>query len=443
MPPPPPLPVPVRVSAPGGVPLNWEPGVTVEQLPAAGYPEGTPGGGMFNHTIGTPTRGIWGGSLWLTFHGLQWPYMPKTGVAVSGYAWIDSGYQTIFRPHSKGQRTDRQFALQQGRAVLRFTPTYTDGNFFVQAQVELVGNKDQAATPPLATTDDLWVRIGQWNKWDLQLGRFESWEVYHLGMGLDLNTLERLGAEDFGQYGYGPQPYLVRFSPEVRESGIGYGGMHLYPTGWMRFELLGLSGNDTDGLNAFGTRPAMILDFGMLKLKAAAEYITRRGRDTYNDPMEGEVASKNRVIQSGIGGGAQLILNPRVELGFNASKGTQDRTRQNNSGIIDTPNQFYIWSLGGFLNARLIGDLIAGAGIEFTRKDDVNVQQIPNTNPVQSKAGYFEQLQSFVALQYVISKRVFVKAVGGYARAVFSPGGVPDEIVDQMWSARLRCMYLF
>jgi hypothetical protein len=262
-------------------------------------------------------------------------------------------------------------------------------------------------------------------------------------MGLDLNTLERLGAEDFGQYGYGPQPYLVRFSPEVRESGIGYGGMHLYPTGWMRFELLGLSGNDTDGLNAFGTRPAMILDFGMLKLKAAAEYITRRGRDTYNDPMEGEVASKNRVIQSGIGGGAQLILNPRVELGFNASKGTQDRTRQNNSGIIDTPNQFYIWSLGGFLNARLIGDLIAGAGIEFTRKDDVNVQQIPNTNPVQSKAGYFEQLQSFVALQYVISKRVFVKAVGGYARAVFSPGGVPDEIVDQMWSARLRCMYLF
>ena len=45
-----------------------------------------------------------------------------------------------------------------------------------------------------ADTDDLWLRIGQWNKWDLQFGRFEGWEVFHLGMGLDQNTFERQGA---------------------------------------------------------------------------------------------------------------------------------------------------------------------------------------------------------------------------------------------------------
>ena len=33
------------------------------------------------------TRGIRHGSLWMTFHGLQWPYYPKTGIGVAGYAF--------------------------------------------------------------------------------------------------------------------------------------------------------------------------------------------------------------------------------------------------------------------------------------------------------------------------------------------------------------------
>jgi len=44
------------------------------------------------------------------------------------------------------------------------------------------------------STDDLWLRIGQWNVWDLKVGRFEGWEVFHTGMGLDINTFERMGA---------------------------------------------------------------------------------------------------------------------------------------------------------------------------------------------------------------------------------------------------------
>src|SRR5215203_4967480 len=88
-------PPPPDVSAPASVPANWKPGITIEQLPAGAYPEGTEDGGMSgkSFTLGAPTRGIWGGSLWLTFHGLQWPYMPKTGVGVSGYAWVDTGYE--------------------------------------------------------------------------------------------------------------------------------------------------------------------------------------------------------------------------------------------------------------------------------------------------------------------------------------------------------------
>src|SRR5688572_10074186 len=115
-------PTPADVSAPASVPARWEPGVTIEQLPAGAYPEATTDGGMLGRsfTLGAPTRGIWGGSLWLTFHGLQWPYMPKTGVGVSGYAWVDTGYEQIRRDQL---RTDRQFWLQEARGLLRLTPT--------------------------------------------------------------------------------------------------------------------------------------------------------------------------------------------------------------------------------------------------------------------------------------------------------------------------------
>src|SRR5438105_1834226 len=43
----------------------------LQRLPASAYPE-------------PYTRGIEGGSLRTTFHGLQWPYYPKTGIGVSG-----------------------------------------------------------------------------------------------------------------------------------------------------------------------------------------------------------------------------------------------------------------------------------------------------------------------------------------------------------------------
>ena len=94
---------------------EWEPGISIEQLPAGAYPEATPDGGIFgkSFSLGPPTRGIWGGSLWLTFHGLQWPYMPKTGVGVSGYAWVDTGYEEIRRdrPASIGSSGSRTRAL--------------------------------------------------------------------------------------------------------------------------------------------------------------------------------------------------------------------------------------------------------------------------------------------------------------------------------------------
>ena len=76
--------------------------------------------------------------------------------------------------------------------LLRVTPTYSFADWFVQGQVELVGTENQGVGREIsggaADTDDLWLRLGQWNRWDFQVGRFEGWEVFHLGMGLDQNS---------------------------------------------------------------------------------------------------------------------------------------------------------------------------------------------------------------------------------------------------------------
>ena len=135
----------------------------------------------------------------MTFHGMPWPYYPKTGIGVSGYAWLDTGYEQIDRgttaltePH------EVKYLLQQGRGVVRVTPTFSLADWYVQGQAELVANKDQTVSQANGTVDvdDLWVRTGYWKSWDVTVGRFEGFEVYHFGMGLDVNTLERLGATD-------------------------------------------------------------------------------------------------------------------------------------------------------------------------------------------------------------------------------------------------------
>jgi len=404
----------------------------VEELPAGAYPEASTGGGLFDKSfiLGPPTRGIWGGSLWLTFHGLQWPYMPKTGVGVSGYAWVDTGYEQIRRDQL---RTDRQFWLQDARGLLRLTPTYSNGSFFIQAQIELVGIKDQfAALADRAQTDDLFVRVGRWNRWDLQLGRFESLEVFHLGMALDVNTLERRGAEDFGNRA-AVTPYLVRFPFETRPSGPGYTALHLYPTGFLRFELLGIAGPDANGMNSLGTRPAMIVDLGMIKLKVAGEYIKARQRDEYRDPNGVIGPNPNTRLERGVGGGIIFILDPRFECGVNASYGRAEET--STQGLVGG-RTFDILSVGGFANARIVGEWIAGTGLDFTRMAD---EDFAGT----TRAGYFDQLQGFGALQYVAAKRLFIKGVFGYARATFAAGGSTVDLLNTMYSGRIRLMYLF
>ena len=132
-------------------------------------------------------------------------------IGLSGWGWLDTAYEK-FAPWGAEPQASPQSQIaywkQQGRMLLRVTPTYSfDGLVRAgtgRARRHRRSDASQRSDAGGADTDDLWLRIGQWNKWDFQVGRFEGWEVFHLGMGLDQNTFERQGAIGQGE------PYDLR-----------------------------------------------------------------------------------------------------------------------------------------------------------------------------------------------------------------------------------------
>jgi hypothetical protein len=399
-------------SAPAPTASNFAPG-PVEQLPSSAYPEPF-------------VRGLYGGSLWGTFHGMQWPYYPRTGIGISGYAWLDNSYErlNVGDPSGTQPQHPREY-LQQGRLLLRITPTYSRDNWFVQAQAEMVANKDQSQLQPapgIAQADDVWVRVGEWQKWDVQIGRFEGFEVYHLGMGLDLNTEERRGA--FDRNLSPPDLYGATFL-FYRPGSSGNVALHVFPTRSLRLELLAQYGT-TSG-NEIGGRPAVVYDIGILKLKIAAEYELVKARDT---------ADRTESRLRGVGGTAQVVLDPWVELGANAGYAILDFLDLN--GNPDTGRSGNELSVGGFANARVISDLLVGVGVNYAAFENLHLNVVTNTNDRSTN------LQAFAAVQYLVRKQLFLKLVGAYAKSHFERSFSSMEPYDDtMFSVRLRAMYLF
>src|SRR5262249_11497615 len=275
----------------------------------------------------------------------------------------------------------------QGRALLRLTPAYVRGRFFLQGQVELVGNTCQATNSVCLntgtfSTDDLWIRLGEWNRWDLKVGRFEAWEVYHQGMGMEPYTLEPLGAAMLG-VGTLPPPrleapavYGVNYLHDRPGEGlsVGYAALPLYPSDWFRLELLAKLGNDnyradnstgTTPFNYLGGRPTAILDVGWLKLKVAGEYQQRTPTTQTIEPgmpphKKDPVAKRT---QKGVGASLQFVIQPVIEFGLNAAIGVQ---HDQNPFAMEIPeNSFTTKSIGGFANVRLADLWLLGIGVNW------------------------------------------------------------------------------
>ena len=422
-------------------------------------------------------RGLYGGSLWLepSFNGLQWPYMAHTGVGLSGLFWVDSGYEMIKRDADLQQLRNSSMYFQQGRGLLRVTPTYVRGNLFVQGQAELVGNLCQTANVTNVvcnagtfTTDDLWIRVGQWNRWDLKVGRFEGWEVYHLGMGMEPYTLERMGAGVFGVDTpaspklEAPSLYGVNYLHDRPTDGlaVGYAAFHAYVTEYLRFELLAKLGTDNyrNGDNATGStpstylggRPTAIFDVGWFKFKIALEYQRRtpttRDADTKPDGTKTTKDAVENTIQKGVGASVQFVIDPFIEFGLNAAIGRQEYTDSTGGAFArpdDMAQSYTTKSVGGFANLRLAGLWLAGIGVNWTDQTDGYRADGSKSND------YTTHLQGFLALQYLLAGQLFIKAEVGLARAYFQPSEqpIPPDVNNiwnnYMYSGRIRLMYLY
>jgi hypothetical protein len=423
-------------------------------------------------------RGLYGGSLWLepSFDGLQWPHNSRTGIGISGMVSLEGGYETIKRDQPTLLNSTINF--QQSRGVLRVTPAYVRDDFFIQGQVELVGNACQAAAPNAQTsgvcavsgtftTDDLWIKVGHWNVWDLQVGRFQAWQVYHLGMGLGLGidpfSLERLGAGMFGQTGntgMGPAlevPYLysVNYMHDRPAEGlaVGHAALHVYATDYLRFELLGKWGSDnyqdnsaTGGkpFNYRGARPTAILDLGWFKLKVGAEYekATPVLQTIGGNPgqPQAKTDSVEQLIREGVGGSMQFIIDPIVEFGVNGAVGRQRYTDASGNGFgsADTLAKSYTTkSVGGFATVRLAAAWLLGVGVNWTDQLD------KYTAPGSSVNDYVSQLQGFASLQYLLAGQLYIKGEFDYAKATFQPSDFVPSWNNYMYNGNLRLMYLF
>lgn len=435
------------------VPASEVPATLAPHFEAMG-PETFPGGRL---------RGLYGGSLWIepSFHGLHWPHNTRTGVGVSGMFWVDSGYETIKRNLASLQNSS--MFVGQGRGLLRVTPAYVHDGFFIQGQAELVGNLCQTANVANAvcnagtfTTDDLWIGFGQRNLWDVKVGRFEGWEVYHVGMGLDPNTLERMGAGMFGVNSNtgleAPSFYGVNYLHDRPTDGLAveYAALHVYPLEYLRFELLAKLGtdnyradrstNDTPS-TYLGGRPTAIFDIGWFKFKMGVEYQERTpvmqtldASGQKKDPVEG-------LVQKGAGASAQFVIDPIVEFGLNAAIGKQSYTDTTGGGFPkpeDLARSYTIKSLGGFANLRLADGWLAGLGANWTTQLDGYMATGSSAND------YTTHLQGFLALQYLLAGQLYIKAVFAYAHATFQPSDVAVPIWNNdMYSGRIRLMYLY
>jgi hypothetical protein len=419
--------VPMAATSPSNLePAADPPSITevgIQRLPASAYPA-------------PETRGIRYGSLELTFHGLQWPYMPAQGagsrfvLGISGWGWVDTSYEK-FGPWGDNPKIDSsriKYWIQQSRLVLRATPTYSLGSgWFIQGQAEFVATEDQTIARSQtggADTDDLWLRIGEWNKWDLQIGRYEGWEIFHLGMGLDLNTFERIGAYGQGDV-YNAQFYGVTDLQYRPQGAVGNVAFHYYPLRYLRFELLSMLGS-VGAYPTYGARPVAIFDIGWLKLKAGTEYQRSVGQ---------QADDRTQETRKGVGGAIQFVFEPHLEFGLNAAQGTIWNIQAD--GSLNQKASLTRTSVGGFLNisnGSLKHPVIFGLGSIYTSYED---QFLKN-----DKVNEYWHLQNFIAVQYVAFEQLYIKLVGGYARGHWDTADL-HVYDDEVYSLRLRLALYF
>jgi hypothetical protein len=316
----------------------------------------------------------------------------------------------------------------QGRLTLRVSGVYNRADdWFVQSNTEFVANTEQNnSTTNYVDVDDAWIRIGRWKRFDVTVGRVQGFEVYHFGMGLDLNTYERLGAASFSKTPV--QPYAL---DSIWDRGVNNGAvaLHWYLPEWLRLEFLariGLSGQGKE----IGLRPAGVLDFGWVKLKGG--YERRLGSSLFN-------GNQARIEMQGIGASLQFVVDPWVEFGANVAQRVEDGFEQD--GAVRPAASHTTVTFGGFANVKpYFDDWLVGIGYHQTGFENFNIDAYGDPEQTTHR-------QMFAAVQYLLWDRVFIKYVVAFSSADIEERNdtdpTDDGFLNESLGHRLRLMLLY
>jgi hypothetical protein len=179
---------------------------------------------------------------------------------LDGYFWTDTGQMK--RTNAREGQFDQSSYYMQGRFVLGAEYREQLGSFTARARSELIGFVNEFTKSQFeAHVLDAYAQVGQaW--WDVQVGRFLAWEVYHRGAGIELFTAEEAGALG------GPPLYWLQLTRGYQNE-AGQFAVHVYPWEWLGLEVAGVYGQE-QSQNTLGIRP--VVDFHRWGLQAIAGY---------------------------------------------------------------------------------------------------------------------------------------------------------------------------
>jgi hypothetical protein len=268
--------------------------------------------------------------------------------------------------------------------------------------------------------DDAYLRLGKWKWFDVTAGRIQGFEVYHFGMGLDLNTFERRGAES--QNKTPAQPYAL---DDLWDRGVNNGALavHWYYPEWFRLELLGRMGVSSQG-TLLGFRPVGIFDLGFVKARIGYERMLARSIF---------IESEARAESKGIGGSIQGVLDPWVEAGINGARRVLDGFDQGGSPIARGSHTTETW--GGFLNVRpYFKDWLVGVGYNHTYFENFEIDRF-------GEPEHTTHQQMFGAIQYLLWDRFYIKYVFAYSKAEIEERNDTDPNDDGIVTACASCCF--
>lgn len=282
-----------------------------------------------------------------------WAPLTWAGGTIFGQVEIDVGYATYKYPEDP-TRPEETLHDMRGRFVLgpMFHYQFPESESFLRVVAQFVAWVREQNDEYLINADDVYVQYGS-DTWDLQVGRFMTWRVYHKGLGFDLFTLEDNGASKlypisngvFAVHTYEVDHIFLRNAAYVGGEVAGRAAIHYYPSNILGFELAAAYGvANNQGANTIGGRLAADLQWEFLRLSAGGEYRTQAQTGpqsvTLNMGMPNETttlcddcgASNNY----GAGGSAVLSFSP-VTVGGAVAIGWDEKFQGNPDPVTGIP----------------------------------------------------------------------------------------------------------